>query len=230
MKTLCVIPARSGSKGVPNKNIKEFKGKPLIAHTIDYAKKCKLITHTIISTDSEEYAKIAIKHGGSAPFLRPKIYSTDLSQDIDFMHHSLVKCEKLYNTVYDFVILLRVTSPLRPKKLIEKALNLIILDSDATSVKAVMPFKEHPYKHWIPDGKYISGYEKNIHEPYNLPRQQLPEAYYSAGDLEIVRRDVVLNGSVSGNKVLPLILSREDVIDIDSILDWKRAEIKIKNV
>ncbi len=230
MKILCVIPSRSGSKEIPNKNIKIFNGKPLIAHTISYAKKCKLITHTIVSTDSEEYAKIATQHGGNVPFLRPKKYSSDLSQDIDFMFHAVVECEKLNNIIYDFIILLRVTSPLRPKKLIEKALDLMILNPEATSIKAVMPSKEHPYKHWVPDGKYIRGYENSIHEPYNLPRQQLPKAYYSAGDLEIVKRDVVLNGSVSGDKVIPLLLSREEVIDIDSIEDWNKAEIKKNNV
>ena len=128
---------------------------------------------------------------------------------------------------YEYIILLRVTSPLRPKNIIERGLKLILSDLEATSLKAVMPFKEHPYKHWVPDGKYIKGYEDNLYEPYNLPRQKLPKVYYSAGDLEIVRRDVILNGSVSGNKVIPLILSRHEVIDIDSMEDWKKAVNKI---
>lgn len=225
---LCVIPARSGSKEIKDKNIKIFVDRPLIAHTIEYAKSCKLITKTVISTDSTRYAAIAKKYGGEVPFLRPKDISQDISQDYDFIYHALINCEKLYDLKFHIIILLRPTSPLRPANLIEKGLEMIQNDSNASSLKAVSVSEQHPYRHWEPKGGYIQGYEKNILEPYNIPRQKLPETFYSAGDLEIIRRETVMSGSVSGKKIIPLILKNNEVVDIDSDEDWRIAESKFK--
>ena len=232
INVLCVIPARSGSKEIKDKNIKKFVSKPLLAHTINYAKSCKWITKTIVSTDSKKYAEVAKNYGAEVPFIRPKKYSSDTSQDIDFIHHALISCEKLFNIEYEFTILLRPTSPVRPKGLIEKGLKLMIEDPLASSLKAVTKSNEHPYRQWIVDGNYIEGYEKSIYEPYNLPRQKLPIVYYSAGDIEIIRRETIISGSVSGKKIIPLILKKHEVVDIDSETDWKNAEeiyVKLNN-
>lgn len=224
MKILCVIPARSGSKGIVDKNIKNFQGKPLLAHTIDYSNNSKCITKTIVSTDSPHYAKIANKYGALTPFIRPSKFSKDTSQDIDFIKHALTECENFFNMKFELVILLRPTSPIRSKGLIEKGLKMIINDKNADSLKAVTEANEHPYRHWVKGKKYISGYEKSIFEPYNLPRQQLPKTFYSAGDLEIIRRKTILEGSVSGKKIIPLILNKNKIVDIDNEEDWIRAE------
>jgi N-acylneuraminate cytidylyltransferase len=228
MNILCVIPARSGSKGVANKNIKDFDGKPLIVHSIEYAKNCKEISDIVVSTDSIEYSKIAEKYGALVPFIRPKKFSTDTSQDIDFIYHALINCEKIYKKKYSLVILLRPTSPIRENSLIKKGLDMMIADPRASSLKAVTEAIEHPYRHWIPEDKYIVGYEKRFFEPYNLPRQKLPKTFYSAGDLEIIRRNTIIEGSVSGNKIIPLILNKEEVVDIDTPSDWKKAEEILK--
>ena len=228
MNTLCVIPARCGSKGIPNKNIKDFDGKPLLAHSIEYAKNCKEITNTVVSTDSIKTSKIAEKFGASVPFIRPKKFSADSSQDIDFINHALVQCEKIYEKEFSLVILLRPTSPVRKKNLIKKGLDMMIADPDASSLKAVTEAIEHPYRHWIPENKYIVGYEKRFYEPYNLPRQQLPKTFYSAGDLEIIRRNTIIEGSVSGEKIIPLILDKEETVDIDTPSDWIKAEKVLK--
>ncbi len=229
---LCVIPARSGSKEIRDKNIKKFVNKPLLAHTIKYAKSCKLINKTIVSTDSKKYAEIAKNFGAEVPFIRPKKYSSDSSQDIDFIYHALISCEKLFNVKYDLIILLRPTSPVRPKGLIEKGLKIMTEDPLASSLKAVVLSTEHPYRQWILDGNYIEGYEKDVYEPYNLPRQKLPRVYYSAGDLEIIRRKTIISKSVSGKKIIPLILKKHEVVDIDTENDWKNAEelyVKLNN-
>ena len=225
---LCVIPARSGSEEIKNKNIKTFVDRPLIAHTIEYAKSCKLITKTIVSTDSNKYAEIARKHGGEVPFIRPKKYSGSTSQDIDFMHHALINCEKIYQLKFQIIILLRVTSPVRPKDIIERGIKMITDDPSASSLRAVTISYQHPYRHFTLNGQYIEGYETGVYESYNLPRQSWPKSYYSAGDLEIVRRETLLGGSVSGKKIIPLILNDDDVVDIDSHKDWKIAESKFK--
>jgi CMP-N,N'-diacetyllegionaminic acid synthase len=224
MNVLCVIPARSGSKGVKDKNIRDFKGKPLIAHTIEYAQKCDLLTKTIVSTDSLEYSEIAKKFGVDVPFIRPSEFAKDSSQDIDFIYHSLFECEDYYKIQFDYVVLLRPTSPVRLPNLIEKGLSLISSDPKASSLKAITKSTEHPYRQWEMDKeKYIVGYEKGIYEPYNLPRQKLPTVYYSSGDLEIIKRDTIVGGSVSGENIIPLVLNKKDVVDIDSEDDWANA-------
>ncbi|MAJ43822.1 MAG: acylneuraminate cytidylyltransferase [Candidatus Marinimicrobia bacterium] len=224
MNVLCVIPARAGSKGVKNKNIRDFKGKPLIAHTIEYAQKCDLLTKIIVSTDSVKYAEISKEYGADVPFIRPEKFAKDSSQDIDFIYHALFECEKLYKLQFKYVVLLRPTSPVRLSNLIEKGLALIDSDPNSTSLKAVTESTEHPYRHWeLYDNSYIAGYEKTIHEPYNLPRQELPKLYYSAGDIEIIRRETIINGSVSGEKIIPFILNKKDVIDIDTNEDFNNA-------
>lgn len=232
MNILCVIPARSGSIGIKDKNIKDFDGKPLLVHSIEHAKKCSEITNIVVSTDSIKYSKIAEKFGASVPFIRPKNLSTHSSQDIDFINHALVQCEKIYKKKFSLVVLLRPTSPVREKNLIKKGLDMMIADPDANSLKAVTESIEHPYRHWISENKYIVGYEKRLYEPYNLPRQKLPKTFYSAGDLEIIRRDTIIEGSVSGKKIIPLILNKEEIIDIDTPSDWIKAEeiLKLKRL
>lgn len=230
MNVLCVIPARSGSKGLENKNIRDFKGKPLIAHTIEYAQKCDLITKTIVSTDSLVYSEIAKSFGVDVPFIRPKEFAKDTSQDIDFIYHALFECEVFYKLQFDYVVLLRPTSPVRLPNLIEKGLALISSDPQASSLKAVTKSTEHPYRQWVVEKEnYIVGYEKGIYEPYNLPRQKLPTVYFSSGDLEIIKRDTIVNGSVSGKRIIPFVLNKKDVVDIDSEDDWASALKKYDN-
>lgn len=229
LNVLCVIPARSGSKGIKDKNIKQFRGKPLIAHTIEYAQKCDLLTKTIVSTDSRHYSEIAKEFGVDVPFIRPKEFAKDSSQDIDFIYHALFECEKYYKIQFDYVVLLRPTSPVRLPNLIETGLKLISSDPEASSLKAVTKSTEHPYRQWIiQKDNYISGYEKDVYEPYNLPRQKLPPVYYSAGDLEIISRKTIIDGSVSGKKIIPLVLNKKDVVDIDNEEDWINALKKSK--
>jgi len=223
-----IIPARGGSKSIPLKNIKLLAGKPLIYYSIIYSLSNKLVEHTVVSTDHDEIAKIAQKYNAEVPFLRPAVFAKDDSQDYEFMAHALKELESIYNSKIEYLILLRPTSPFRPKGLIDAGIKLLKSHSEATSVRSVALCKEHPYRMWIPEGNYIYGYEKNIFEPYNLPRQKLPEIFFQTGDIEIVRRETLIKGSVSGGKVLPLILKSEDMLDIDYESDFIKAEKWIK--
>lgn len=225
MKVLAVIPARSGSKSIPRKNIRELNGKPLLAYSIEYAKKSSFITTVVVSTDSHEFAEIANKFGALTPFLRPDFLAGDLVQDFPVALHALEEMEKHDKIVYDYVVWLRPTSPFRPEGLIEKGLKLLEGNSNATSVRAVTKSKEHPFRQWVLSNGYISSFaQSSLREVYNIPRQELPEVYFQTGDIEIVRRETLLKGSISGDHVLPIYIDQNQVLDIDEESDWNRAE------
>lgn len=225
MKVLAVIPARSGSKSIPRKNIRELNGKPLLAYSIEYAKKSSIITTVVVSTDSLKFAEIANKFGALTPFLRPDFLAGDLVQDFPVALHALEEMEKHDKIVYDYVVWLRPTSPFRPEGLIEKGLKLLEGNSNATSVRAVTKAKEHPFRQWVLSSGYIRSFaQRSRREVYNIPRQELPEVYFQTGDIEIVRRETLLKGSISGDYVLPIYIDQNQVLDIDEESDWNRAE------
>ena len=219
-KVLVIIPARSGSKGIKNKNIRLVKKKPLLSYSIKYAKKCKFVDNIIVSTDSLKYANIAKKYKADVPFLRPKKLSGDKVQDYPVIKDCLNKSEKYYKNKFDYIVLLRPTSPFREKQLIEKGLNKINKIKFSSSIRSVIQTKSHPYRHWRinKEGKLNSIILK-IKEPYNIPRQQLPKIFFQTGDLEIIKRRTIINGSISGNYVIPLLVKTYK--DIDEIEDLK---------
>jgi len=219
-----VIPARGGSKSIPKKNIQMLKGKPLLQYSIEYSLKCPLISCTLVSTDSEEIAEISRSFGAAVPFMRPVELAQDTTPDYPFMRHALDTLEKMYGEQIDAFVLLRPTSPLRPPGLIERGIKALSRFPEASSVRSVTLSKEHPYRQWKMSGDFIIGYENKIFESYNIPRQKLPKTYFQTGDLEIVRRRTLLNGSISGDKVIPLIIKRNEMMDIDELADLKKAE------
>ncbi len=232
MKVITIIPARANSKSIRNKNIKKFNGFPLIKYSIDYSIKSSLVNRTIVSTESQKIANIALKYGAEVPFLRPKKLALDYVQDYPVIKHALLKIEKLYDEKFDIIILLRPTSPLRPSNLIKKSINLLKKTPQATSVRAVTIANQHPFRQWIQDEEYIYAYQHKKflgkEENYNLPRQKLPKSYWQTGDIETIRRSTIIKGSISGNKILPLVIRNDQVHDIDSLSDFKKAMSKLK--
>lgn len=223
MQIVSVIPARYGSKSLPRKNILPLNGIPLIGHSISYSKKSNLVNKTIVSTDSEEIATIAKNFGADVPFIRPEKFAQDNTRDYPVIRHALDFFES-NGFKFDIFILLRPTSPMRPSGLIEKAVKILENNLDASSVRSVTRIKEHPYRAWKKDSDgSISGFVEE-HESYNMPRQELPSLYFQTGDIEAIRRETIINGSVSGDKVFPLIIKHKDMIDIDSIDDLDRAK------
>ena len=220
MNIYTIIPARSGSKGIPKKNIKSLNGHPLIDYTIKYSLNSTLIKRTIVSTDSEEIAKISIKSGAEVPFLRPIEIAQDNTQDFPVLQHALIELENLYNEKIDFLVFLRPTSPFRPLGLIEKGISKMIKHPLASSLRSITITKEHPYRQWEENGEFITGYEKNVYESYNIPRQLIPKVYFQTGDIEIIRRATILAGSVSGTNILPLIIEHDQMLDVDTEKDW----------
>ena len=131
-----IIPARGGSKGIPNKNIVDLNGKPLIAYTIAAAQNSKLLDTFIVSTDSIEIASVAKKYGAEVPFLRPDVLSTDSADSLGVVLHALESLERLSNTEYDAVVMLQPTTPLRDASLIDSSIQRLA-SSDLDSVVSV---------------------------------------------------------------------------------------------
>ncbi len=227
-RIITIIPARGGSKSLPKKNIRLLKDKPLLCYSIDYSKNSDIVDKTIVTTDSQEIADIAKSCGADVPFLRPSEYAQDDTRDYPFMRHVLDYFESK-GEVYDIYILLRPTSPIRPKGLIEKAIKIFEDNPTATSVRSIAKIKEHPYRAWVMnDDGNMEGFVKGIEESYNIPRQELPEVYFQTGDIEAVSRQTILNGSISGDNVYPLIIKHDEMVDIDEVSDFKKAEEKLK--
>lgn len=224
MKIVVIIPARGGSKSLPKKNILLLKGIPLLCHSVAYSLRSKIVSNTIVSTDSKEISEIAKNCGAETPFIRPLQFAQDDSRDFEVVKHALDFLEAQRN-YFDLYILLRPTSPMRPKGLIEKAVKILERNPTATSVRSMAKIKEHPYRSWSQnsDGS-VSGYISNVKEPFNIPRQQLPELYYQTGDIEVIRRETLLEGSISGENVFPLIIDHSEMIDIDNQSDLTKAE------
>ena len=192
-KIVALIPARSGSKGVPGKNIKPLAGFPLIAYSIKAALKSKLIDRVIVSTDSEEYANIAREYGAEVPFLRPSELSGDKATDTDFFKHAIDWFIENEGEVPEYFAHLRPTTPLREPNVIDAALKSFI-GSDFTALRSVHKMTESSYKSFeIEDGKLkcLCGGNFDI-ESANLARQAYPSTYDANGYIDVVRSEMVI--------------------------------------
>lgn len=233
MKIIAIIPARSGSKGIPNKNIKLYKGKPLLAHSILQALQSKYITEVYVSTDSQEYKEIAIEYGALVPFLRPPQFADDLSPDIDLFNHFLVHYHENINTIYpDIIVQLRPTYPNRTVELIDNCIEIFINNYDNyDSLRTVIPLNKSPYKMYYIDEQnmlipYLLKY-KDIVEPYNQARQLLPQTYLHNGCIDIIKTDTIITKNLlSGNNIYPFIMDENENNDIDTEEDLINSEKK----
>jgi len=223
MEILAIIPARSGSKSIIDKNIISFLGKPLLAHAIEQAQKSLLISRTIVSTDSEVYANIANSYGAETPFLRPKEISQDLSTDIECFQHALLYLQKYENYKPDICVHLRPTFPLRQIKDIDAAITLLIDNEEADSVRSVVESPNTPYKMWhINNGRMQPVCSYHLKDFYNTARQQLPKTYLQNAAIDVVRGSVIFEKeSMTGDIILPYIM--KDNFDIDTYKDFDFA-------
>ncbi len=220
---IAIIPARSGSKSIKNKNIIKIKGKRLIEYSIEYAKRSKLIDEIVVSTDSQKYLQLIKKYKLNFTIQRNKFLSGDSIKDFPVIKDALKKSENFFKKKFEYIILLRPTSPFRERGLIEKSLRLLSSFKKASSVRAMKKTKSHPFRHWKlkKDKRYVEPAISGFKEPYNLPRQQLPLFYFQTGDIETIRRSTLIKGSVSGKYVLPILL-KKDFVDIDDRNDLKK--------
>jgi N-acylneuraminate cytidylyltransferase len=231
-EVLAIIPARGGSKGIPRKNIRCFASHPLVAWSIAAARQSSLVTRVIISTDDPEIAEIGKLHGAEAPFLRPAELASDLAVDLPLFQHALKWLEENEGYKPDYVIQLRPTSPIRPKNLVNEAVKLLMDHPEADSVRGVVPSGQNPYKMWRIEGDRLTPLLRldRVAEPYNSPRQELPQTYWQTGHIDVVRTDTILNkNTMSGDVILPCLVDPSFTVDIDNLRDWSRAEWLVWN-
>ncbi|MCI6033937.1 acylneuraminate cytidylyltransferase family protein [Fusobacterium varium] len=223
-KILAIIPARSGSKGLKDKNIKMMNGKPLIAYTIEVAKKSKIFEDIIISTDSEKYAEIVKKYGGSVPYLRDKKLANDNAKSSDVILDILNRVEKRY----DSFIMLQPTSPLRTEKNIMEAYKMY-LEKKANSVVSVCEMEHSPlWANILNEEKRMDSFLRGI--DVNGNRQELETYYRINGALYIANVEYFKKYQNFYYKdSYAYIMEKENSIDIDDELDFKIAEYLIKN-
>ena len=219
---VALIPARSGSKGVPNKNIKPLVDYPLIAYSIKAALKSDLIDRVIVSTDSEEYADVARKYGAEVPFLRPADISGDIATDTQFFQHAIDWFRENENEIPEYFAHLRPTTPLRDPKVIDDALQGFI-GSDYTALRSVHKMSESSYKTFeVEDNKLKCLCDGGFDiEAANLARQAYPATYDANGYIDIVRSEMIdSKGLVHGDSVKAYVTNVSYEIDEISDIDF----------
>lgn len=225
MNTLAVITARSGSKGIKNKNIRQLNGKPLIAYTIESALQSHYIDEVMISTDSDVYADIAKKFGAVVPFLRSNRNSEDMSKSVDVLLEVLDEYEKR-EKYFDNIVMLQPTSPLRTYKNLNEAFDLFY-EKNADSVVSVCECEHSPLLSGIlPDDWSLFEFIKSEN---NLRRQELQKFYRLNGAIYISKVTALKEiRSFYGENSYAYIMKQRESIDIDTELDFEYADFLLK--
>ena len=221
---IAIIPARSGSKSVRDKNIRVVAGKPLLAYSIESGLASRLTERVIVSTDSPLYATIAREYGAEVPFLRPREAAEDWSTDLQVFTHALAWLEEEEDYVPEICVHLRPTYPVRETRDIDAAIELLLRDPAADSVRSVAPASFTPFKTWFlgKDGLLSPVVSTSIEEPYNLPRQLLPQAYAQNACIDVVRTTVITQKrSMSGNRIRGFVMAEN--LDIDDEAQLRKA-------
>ncbi len=228
MHILALIPARGGSKSIPHKNIRPLAGIPLIAYSIAAAKGSKWVTRTIVSTDDDEIASVARGFGAETPFMRPAEFAQDDTTDFPVFIHALSWLKEHEDYQPDILVQLRPTSPLRPPDCVDQAIQILLDHPEADSVRGVIPSGQNPFKMWqITDQGRMTPLLSvpGIPEPFNAPRQALPQTYWQTGHVDAIRLTTITQKySLSGEIVYPLQIDPRYAVDIDTLRDWHRAE------
>ncbi len=225
-----LIPARAGSKRVPNKNVLQLQGHPLLAYTISAALDSGVFEKVIVSTDSDEYAQIALHYGAEVPFLRPNSLAQDSSADIGWVAHAL---ENLALIGYEFEIfsILRPTSPFRNASTIRRAYEEFSSRTDIDSIRAVELCSQHPGKMWRIKGDHLVpllSVQPDGLDWFSSPTQSLPEVWVQNASLEIAfSRCVLESESISGNRIAPFKTVFPEGIDINSEFDFAKAKMVV---
>lgn len=223
MKNICIIPARGGSKRIPRKNIKEFLGKPIIAYSIEAALKSGLFDEVMVSTDDEEIAAIAKQYGAKVPFLRSAETANDFATTADVLLEVLAKYREL-GQEFDNLCCLYATAPFVKAERLRECYDLMQgeIDSAFTVVEYSYPIQRSLVK----DGSLI---RMAYPEHKNSRSQDLEKHYHDAGQFYFSTvKNLEENKFLWGAHTAPLVLSELEVQDLDTMTDWKLAEIKFR--
>ena len=231
-EVLAIVPARGGSKGIPRKNIRPLAGYPLIAYSIAAGLQAHTVTRVLVTTDDPEIAEISRKFGAEVPFIRPAELAGDKTLDLPVFQHALAWLSENESYHPEVIVHLRPTTPFRPPQLVDEAVTLLLENPQADSVRGITPAHQNPFKMWLmeEDGKYIQPLVPvpGISEPYNAPRQSLPQAFAHTGLIDVICPDTIIKlNSMSGGKILPVGFDPAYDIDLDTVEDWRRAEERL---
>jgi CMP-N-acetylneuraminic acid synthetase len=233
-KLVALIPARSGSERVKNKNIKLLNNKPLLAYSILAAKKTNLFAKIIVSTDSSKYKNIALKYGAEVPYLRKKIYSGPRSPDFYWVKDLLNYFEKK-KILFTHFFILRPTNPFRTHRTIIRAWkNFCKYKCD--SLRAVEKIRQRPEKMWTVNRNLLSPYNKNLGkikgQPfYNSQSKNFNRIYIQNASLEISKSFVLKKyKTITGKKIIPFFTKQYEGFDINDKQDFIKAKILIKKI
>jgi N-acylneuraminate cytidylyltransferase/CMP-N,N'-diacetyllegionaminic acid synthase len=220
-RILALIPARGGSKGLPHKNIRLLMGNPLIAWSIEEAKKSKYLDRVVVSTDDKKIAVISKEYGANVPFLRPKKFSTDKSAMMGVVFHAL-KWMESNGDHYDLVLLLQPTSPLRKVQDIDEAIELLF-KKKSQAIVSVCRQEQHPYgMNTLPKSGCLGAFIRL--EVVNKNRQELPVFYRINGAIYLACVNYLeKNRQFLGKKTYACIMPIERSVDIDSLQDFEFA-------
>lgn len=219
MKYITIIPARGGSKRFPRKNIHDFIGKPLIAHSIEYSIACSLISHTYVSTDDEQIKLVSMQYGAEV-IDRPKDLGSDFATSADVMKNAV---EQLVakGVDFDYVLLLQATNPLRPEGLINDAINII----EHTKVDSLMTVNRSELKL----GRIVDNHFRPWNYHYGQRSQDMEPLYYENGLLYISSKNLLLRGLIRSKNMYPMVVDHIfGEVDIDTCEDMEYAEFIAK--
>jgi CMP-N,N'-diacetyllegionaminic acid synthase len=226
-KSVALIPARSGSKRVPHKNIRVLAGHPVIAYSIQAAINSGVFDSVVCATDDEMYAEIARYYGASVPMLRPKEISGDTSPDIEWVSWMLDSLKK-NGADYEVFSILRPTSPFRLPETISRAWSLFLAADGVDSLRAIEKCQQHPGKMWvIRQGRMLPLMPLTPEAvPWHSSQYaSLPEVYVQNASLEIAWSRVVREtNTIAGSVLLPFITTETEGLDVNNEFDWWKAE------
>jgi len=227
-KILGLVPARSGSKRIPKKNIYPVLGKPLIYYIIQTAKKAKVLDKLIVSTDSQEIARIAKDFGAEVPFIRPATLARDDTPDLPVFKHALKEMEKR-GEKYEIIVNLRPTAVLLQPKDIDMAVNLLI-KKNADAVRSVHEANQPPYWMKVINSKgWLKPFLKGLDEQKYPTRQKLPKKVYQLNaQVDVMKSYWIKKGKLYGKKIFPYVMDETQIIDIDSPYHLYLAEALLK--
>ncbi|MQG39421.1 MAG: acylneuraminate cytidylyltransferase family protein [SAR202 cluster bacterium] len=229
IKILAIIPARGGSKSVPKKNIRNLNGKPLIAYTIEAAKRIEEKFHKIIvSTDDEEIAEVAKHYGADVPFIRPSNLAEDKTPTYPVLQHAVNFVEKDDGINIDLIMLLQPTAPFRTTEDMLNCLNLSQTSNTDSVISVVQVFSYHPILMKKIENNRLTHF--SIEEKEGTPRQLYePPAYMRNGAIYITKRNnLIEQNSIWGNSITPYVMPQERSYNIDDEIDFITSEMMMK--
>jgi CMP-N,N'-diacetyllegionaminic acid synthase len=232
LKVVAIIPARGGSKGIPRKNLVPIKDKPLVAYSIEHALSASTVQRTIVSSEDPDILETARKWGAETPFVRPQDLAGDDVLDMPVFEHALRYLREKEGYEPDLVVHLRPTTPFRKPGWIDAAVNALAASPTADSVRSVSPPEQHPYRVFrIGADGFLDPIMKHEHPvPYLLRRQELPPMYYYNCVIDVTRPATIFNKqSMTGDRILPWIMSVDDAFDIDTPRDLAIARALLES-